>query len=114
MNESGELAIETGPVQPEAELNKHVRGNESVDWNKILTNSLSQIIESEDSSDDSDTIQKNNQTSSIQKNLEALFKTIGLDPNNMTSLESMAAQIAAYQRLQTPELNQMNPFYPSS
>lgn len=31
----------------------------------------------------------------------------------MTSLESMAAQLAAFQRLQTPELNQMNPFYPS-
>lgn len=25
----------------------------------------------------------------------------------------MAAQLAAFQRLQTPELNQMNPFYPS-
>lgn len=70
-----------------------------------------QIIESEDSSDDSDT-QKNNQPS-VQKNLEALLKTIGLNSNNMTSLESMAAQLAAFQRLQTPELNQMNPFYPS-
>lgn len=73
-----------------------------------------QIIESEDSSDDSDTIQKNNHTPSIQKNLEALLKTIGLNSNNnMTSLESMAAQLAAFQRLQTPELNPMNPFYPS-
>lgn len=71
-----------------------------------------QIIESEDSSDDSDTTQKNNQPL-IQKNLEALLKTIGLNSNNMTSLESMAAQLAAFQRLQTPELNQMNPFYPS-
>lgn len=76
-----------------------------------------QIIESEDSSDDSDTIQKinskHNQSPSIQKNLEALLKTIGLNSSNMTSLESMAAQLAAFQRLQTPELNQMNPFYPS-
>jgi PP-loop superfamily ATP-utilizing enzyme len=34
VSESGELVVETGPVQPEAELNKHVRrrGNESVEW----------------------------------------------------------------------------------
>lgn len=34
----------------------------------------------------------------------------------MTSLESVAAQLAAFQRLQTPELNQLsqlNPFYQS-
>lgn len=86
---------------------------------------LMQIIESDDSSSSSDTpIQKTNHLSShqqqhsqysapiLQKNLEALLKTIGFNPN-MTSLESMAAQIAAFQRLQSPELNQLNPFYPS-
>ncbi|CAO1438115.1 unnamed protein product, partial [Diamesa serratosioi] len=44
----------------------------------------------------------------LPKNLEALLKQVGVNPN-MTSLESMAAQFAALQRLQTvPELN---PFY---
>ncbi|KAG5673817.1 hypothetical protein PVAND_003833 [Polypedilum vanderplanki] len=100
VNEIGELVVETGPVHPESELNKH-------------------IVESDDSSSGSDTVQKNNnqpqlqfQSSLIQKNLETLLKTVGLNPN-MTSLESMAAQLAAFQRLQTPELNQLNPFYPN-
>ena len=76
-----------------------------------------QIIESDDSSSCSDTNQKpvnNHQRLSsnfIPKNLEALLKTIASNPN-MTSLESMAAaQLAAFQRM--PELNQLNPFYPS-
>ncbi|CRL07492.1 CLUMA_CG020457, isoform B [Clunio marinus] len=102
VNEIGELVVEAGPVQPETELlNKH-------------------IIESEDSSSSSETIQKTTIQQSlpsnfIPKNLEALLKTIGVDPN-MTSLESMAAaaQLAAFQRLQSvPELNQLNPFYPN-
>lgn len=71
-----------------------------------------QIIESDDSSSSSDTAQKPaNRQQLIPKNLEALLKSIAGNPN-MTSLESMAAaQIAAFQRL--PELNQLNPFYPS-
>lgn len=71
-----------------------------------------QIIESDDSSSSSDIAQKPaNRQQLIPKNLEALLKSIAGNPN-MTSLESMAAaQIAAFQRL--PELNQLNPFYPS-
>jgi hypothetical protein len=76
---------------------------------------LPQIIESDDSSSESDTSPKRNRKAFqpplsshlSQKNLEAFLKTIAADPN-MTSLESMAAaQIAAFQRLQ-PE---MNPFF---
>lgn len=87
---------------------------------RVLTlNNFFQIIESEDSSSSSDTIQKpvninhhQHQSSNlIPKNLEALLKSIAGDPS-MTSLESMAAaQLAAFQRL--PELNQLNSFYPS-
>ncbi|CAO1436159.1 unnamed protein product [Diamesa tonsa] len=121
VNEIGELVVESGPVLPDTELNK-------------------QIIESDDSSSSSDTPQKplNNiqlhnhrqqqqqqhhqqQQQQLQqqqqyqqllpKNLEALLKQVGVNPN-MTSLESMAAQFAALQRLQTvPELN---PFYHAS
>lgn len=126
VNEIGELVVETGPVQPEAELNKHVSDFFLLPWLEEMSADFNlQIIESEDSSSSSDTIQKNNNfsqqqsqyTSSplIQKNLETILKTIGLNPN-MTSLESVAAQLAAFQRLQTPELNQlsqMNPFYSS-
>lgn len=78
---------------------------------------LLQIIESDDSSSNSDIVQKpvNYQLPAlnlIPKNLEALFKTIGID-SNMTSLESMAAaQLAAFQQLQAvPDLNQLHPFY---
>ena len=72
-----------------------------------------QIIESDDSSSSSDAVQKPS-NHFVPKNLEALLKTIAIDPN-MTSLESMAAaQLAAFQRLQSvPELNQLNPFYQS-
>jgi hypothetical protein len=77
-----------------------------------------QIIESDESSTSSDTVQKNNLSqqehslSLIQKNLEALLKTVGLD-SNMTSYDTMAAQIAAFKRMQNNELNQVNPFYSS-
>lgn len=126
VNEIGELAVETGPVQPETELNKHVRSRTNDEMKHInypVTIFMPrQIIESDDSSSSSDATQKpvnhhqHQQLPSnfIPKNLEALLKTIGVD-TSMTSLESMAAaQLAAFQRLQSvPEMNHMNPFYPS-
>lgn len=122
LNEIGELVVEAGPVQPEAELNKHVshHGSRTCDSTYQTLPAL-QIIESDDSSSSSDATHKpihhhnNHPTSSfIPKSLEALLKTISVGPN-MTSLESrVAAQLAAFQQLQSaPELNHMNPFYPS-
>lgn len=109
-------------MQPETELNKQVCTlikKIVIFFKRFDGKYFLQIIESEDSSSSSDTIQKpvnvnhhqHLSSNLIPKNLEALLKSISVDPN-MTSLESMAAaQLAAFQRL--PELNQLNSFYPS-
>lgn len=115
VNEKGELVVETGPVQPETELNKQVNCCD-IFQSPFFTKFVFQVIESDDSSSSSDVthkpLVKNHkqppQSSHLStKNFEAFLKTIVADPN-MTSMESIAAaQIAAFRQLQ-PE---MNPFF---
>lgn len=108
VNEIGDLVVE--PVAPDTELNKNVSSISFEMFSKNLTQNIwfQQIIESEDSSDSSDiesvapAPQQN-----IPKSLEALLRSVGATPN-MTSLESLAAQFAAIQSMQTGP--GMNPF----
>lgn len=114
-NETGEIADHS-----ESELNKHVTISFIYSFfnsNHIFSQSHIQIIESEDSSLGSDTLQQQKLPTAsnfIPKQLELLLKNI-IPDTKMTSLESMAAaQLAAFQRLQAvPDLNQLNPLYSS-
>lgn len=78
-------------------------------WNYSLF--YTQIIESEDSSESSDHESPVAAPTLIPKQLEALLRGLGANPN-MTSLESVAQQLAAFGSISQPAPG-FNPFYPA-